>query len=359
MSTPPAGTAALESEPTAQRADRGGALSFPVVMSTFGVLLALAIGLAVVIHRTYVGFVRVAAHHVPPDTSLVVRWDVEKVGLFEPTRRFLLPLLDRAYGVQVMNAPPGVYNANGTPTPSSPRESRRERFAREGGAMIGRDLREAVALFGPGEHDWAVVLAGAFAKRDMVGAAARVLEQEGWSWRSVGGGRLESPEGPALGQATDGAFVIASSVKRLDAVLVSRALLPEVPREGAGSLRVVSDGGGLPQGADTVLGLLGSPTEVDASAEWGSPLPVRVTLRYPGPPPADAKDRVRRAMAVLLPGDLPRIEHTEAPVRVQSAGNQAVTATILLDDIALEHAAARVSRAAGGDPGVEPAIPSN
>ena len=150
--------------------------------------------------------------------------------------------------------------------------------------------------------------------------------------------------------------MIASSAKRLDAVLVSRPLLPEVPREGAGSLRVVTNGGGLPEGATTVFALLGEPNEVDALVEWGSPLPVHFTLRFPGRPPADAEDQIRSVFAFLLPGDLARIEHSEAPIRVQSAGNT-VTATVLFDDIALGHAARRIAEAVGGDPGVEPAIP--
>lgn len=352
---PPAEAAPLEAERQV-RVDRGGALSFPVVMAIFGGLLALGVGLGVVIHRSYVGFERVAAHHVPPDATLVVRWDVEKVALFEPTRRFLLPLLDRARGAYGTTAP-RVFAAAAAPAPSSSSGvSRRERFNRESGSIISRDLREAVALFGPGEQDWAVVLAGSFGKHDLVTAAAHTLEQEGWTWRAVGAGRLESPEGPALGQATDGAFVLASSLERLDAVLVSRPVSPAVPREGAGALRVVSSGGGLPERA-TVFGLLGGPTEIDAVAEWGSPLPVHFTVHFAGAPPADAEQRVRLVLTHLLHEDLKRIEHTEAPVRVQSAGNDAVRATVLVDDITLEHVAKRVAEAIAVSPEVEPAIP--
>jgi hypothetical protein len=360
----------LADEP-AQRADRGGALSFPVVMSIFGVLLALGLTLAVVIHRRYVGFVRVAAHHVPPDTTLVVRWDVEKVSLFEPTRRFLLPLLDSVHGppyVPAPNATPApnggldapVANGSSAPNPASaPKgasmaESRRDRFARESGSMISRDLREGVALFGPGEHDWAVVLAGSFPKSDLVTAASRTFEEEGWSWRAVGADRLVSPGGAALGRASDGALVLASSGARLDAVLVDRPPLPEVPREGAGALRALPIAQGLPPGAEQLFDTLGHPLEVDAEAEWGSPLPVHLTLHFPGQPPSDAKDRVRRALGLVLNGDLERIEHVTAPVRVQSAGNQELVVTILLDDDALNQLASRVAlsidHAAGSRP---------
>lgn len=312
-------------------ADRGGALSFPIVMTIFGVLLVLGVGLGVVIHRSYVGFERVAAHHVPPDTTLVVRWDVEKVGLFEPTRRFLLPLLDASRAA----APNGAANL----------ESRRARFARESGTMLSRNLREAVALFGPGEHDWAVVLAGSFSHADLVAAVARSFEQEGWPWRSVAADRLVSPEGAALGRAPDGVVVVASSPARLDAALVSRPVLPEVPRVGAGSLRLVPATSGLPAGTAPLLEMLGRPAEVTADAEWGSPLPIHLVLHFEGQPPADAKERVHRALELLLGEDLKRIERLEAPVSVQSAGNQDVRVTVLLDDIALEHAANRAAQA--------------
>jgi hypothetical protein len=321
----------------ASRIDRGGALSFPSVMAAFAVLLALGIALGVLIHRRYVGFERIAAYHVPPDTTLVVRWDVEKVALFEPTRRFLLPLLDapRAAAPEAAATPPGASL-----------ESRRARFTHESGTMLGRDLREALALFGPGEHDWAVVLAGSFSKGDLIGAAARTLEQEGWPWRRVGADRLVSPEGAALGRAPDGAFVIASSPARLEAVLVRRPVSAAVPRIGAGSLRLLPAAPGLPAGTEPLLDVLGRPAEVTADVEWGSPLPVHVVLHFEGQRPADIDERAHRALELLLgKEDLQRIEQRERPVRVQPAGNQDVRVTVLLDDITLEHAANRAAQA--------------
>jgi hypothetical protein len=337
VSVTPAETAPLATRPPG--VDRGGALSFPIVMAIFGVLLAFGLTLAVVIHRSYVGFERVAAHHVPPDTTLVVRWDVEKVSLFEPTRKFLLPLLDEPHAT----APNGASAPNGAPAPTP--ESRRDLLARESGTMVSRDLREVVALFGPGEHDWAVVLAGSFAKGDLIAAAARTFQQEGWGWRSLGPDRLAAPEGPTLGRAADGAVVLASSPARLDAVLVSRPLLPEVPREGAGALRLLPVSAGLPAGTTPLLDALGHPAKVSAEAVWGSPLPVHLFLHFDGQPPADVKERVHRALALLLPEDLDRIEQREAPVSVQSAGNHDLRVTVLLDDITLEHAANRAAQA--------------
>jgi len=204
-----------------------------------------------------------------------------------------------------------------------------------------------MALFGPGEHDWAVVLAGSFSRGDLVAAAARTLEQEGWPWRALGPERLASPEGPALGRAPDGAVVLASSPARLEAVLVSRPVPPEVPRVGAGAMRLMPGGGGLPAATSPLLEAVGRPGEVTAEAEWGSPLPVHLVLHFDTEPPADAKARVHRALELLLGEDLERIERLEAPVRVQSAGNRDLRVTVLLDDIALEHAANRAAQAVG------------
>ena len=60
---------------------------------------------------------------------------------------------------------------------------------------------------------------------------------------------------------------------------------------------------------------------------------------------ADIKERVHRALELLLGEDLTRIERLPASVSVQSAGNQDVRVSVLLDDIALEHAANRIAQA--------------
>ena len=344
MSTPAPAALATTSE-SEHAADRGGALSFTVVAVIFGTLLALGVGLGVVIHRSYVGFDRVAAHHVPPDTTLVLRWDIEKVSLFEPTRHFLLPLLDErpgTHGSPVARAAPGV--------PAHGAKSRREHFADESGSMIARDLREVVALWGPGEGDWAVVLAGSFPKGDLVLAVERTLVKEGWPWRPLG-------QGAAFGRAPDGAFVIASSTERLDTVLVDRPPVPEIPRVGAGALRLGPGRGGLPGEAAGLLGTLGTLSRVQGEVRWGNPLPVEVDLHYAGPRPADAPARIRRVLRALLGEDLARIEQQLAPLKVQPAGNEAVVVQLLLDDVALERAANRVAerveRALGHGPAPE------
>ena len=318
--------AATTAEAPRQR-DRRGGLSFALVFGVFVTLLALGIGLGFTIHKSYVGFERAAARHVPPDATLVVRWDVEKVSLFEPTRRFLLPLLDQS--------PPG----HRAPP------ARRERFAKASGAVLGRDLREMLATFGPGPGDWTVLLAGSFPAGDLVQAAQRTLSAEGAEWRAVGPQRIVSPRGVALGQGADGVLVFASSVERLDSALTIRPLAPEIPRVGAGALVVRGSKAGLPTSGSELVSALGSPEEIRAEARWATPMPIRLDLRFAGEPPSDVSDRVRGVLATLLGDDLARVERQYAPVVVQPAGNHAIRVDILLDDTALERAANRAAAA--------------
>lgn len=318
--------------------DRRGGLSFPLVFGVFVTLLAFGLGVGFKIHRSYVGFERVAAHHVPPDATLVLRWDVEKVSLFEPTRHFLLPLLD---------GDPLHQGALGA--------SRRERYAKESGVVFGRDLREVLIAFGPGASDWSVLLGGSFPSSDIVAAAARTLGQEGVGFQPLGPRRIATAGGAAIGEGDDGVLVIASSAARLEAALATHPIVPEVPRLGAGALLVVPAAAGLPRGGADLLAALGSPETIHGEARWGSPLPVSLELGFASAPPADVKDRIRRALEPLLGGDLPRLEHQYAPLRVQPNGNRAVRVDLLVDDVALERAANRAAGAVESALGFGPA----
>lgn len=317
--------------------DRRGGLPFAVVGGVFVVLLVLGIALGVTIHGSYVGFERVAARHVPPDASFVLRWDVEKVSLFEPTRRFLLPLLDEG--------------TNGA-APADP--TRRERFAKESGAVLGRQLREVLVTFGPGAGDWSVLLAGSFPSEGFVAAAERTLAAERSPWRAAGAERLEAPNGVALGRAPDGVVALASSSARLEAALATHPLVPEVPRLGAGAF-VFEPGRGGPVGTAEVLAPLGDVTRVVAEARWGTPLPVTVTLHFPGEPPADAGARVRRSLELLLGPELTRIERELAPISVKPAGKQALSVEFVIDDVALERVGKRAAEAVERGLGLGPA----
>jgi hypothetical protein len=276
-----------------RRADRPGHRSFPLVLAVFVALLGVGVLVAVAIHARFIGFERIVARHVPDDAAVAVRWDVEKVTLFEPTRRFLLPLLDE------------------TPTDDlDPGErSRRRRLARRSGLEIGRDLREALVLFGPKPGDWAVVAGGSFPRTGVADAVERVLRDEGRSVRRLGEERLETPEGIAFGRASDGALVLASDGARLDAALAVREPNPAVPRTGAGAFLVRGDAPGLSEGVRRALVELGDASRVEGVATWGSPIVLDVTVWYRHGAPPDAVERARRVLAAAFgPGPAPRVE---------------------------------------------------
>ena len=64
-----------------------------------------------------------------------------------------------------------------------------------------KDLREAMAVVGPGEGDWALVLGGAFPKAGVASALERVLADEGLGVRRLGTDRFESSHGISFGRA--------------------------------------------------------------------------------------------------------------------------------------------------------------
>jgi hypothetical protein len=322
----------MSSEKSAKkRADRSGSRSFPLVMTVFVVLLAAGVALGVAIHGRYVAFERTVARHVPGDAAFVVRWDVEKVTLFEPTRRYLLPLLDAAPHA-TPRSPQG-----GTERPPKS-GTRRERLAEASGLDVGRDLREAMAVVGPGERDWSLVLGGSFPKSGVVSALERVLAEEGRSVRRLGEERFEASGGISFGRASDGVLVLASSPERLEASLAVRAFDPAVPRTGAGSLLLRADAPGLSSDVRALLAELGDVSRVEAVASWGSPLQVEVTVHHRGAPPSDALARARRVVAELMgPGTAPPTEL----VSQASTPNGRTTLRIRLNDEALERAARR------------------
>ena len=73
-------------------AERAGGLSYKAVyLVFFGLLLSAGIAAAVMYFKL-LHYQRVAALHLPPDTTAAARIDVENVALFEPVRKHLLPL---------------------------------------------------------------------------------------------------------------------------------------------------------------------------------------------------------------------------------------------------------------------------
>jgi hypothetical protein len=186
------------------------------------IFTALASVGAWVAYAQLVHYRRCAVEHLPPETQLVARLDVEQVVLFEPVRRHLIPLIDRL--------PLGSATAN---TEAEPRLTR---LRRDAGLNLGLDLREVLVATTPGGR-WVLVLGGLF-RHGLVPAIERELQGEAASgWRRVGDALEFTPSGAAFAQATDGALLLASSRALLDASLPSSARFRELglEREGAGS----------------------------------------------------------------------------------------------------------------------------
>jgi hypothetical protein len=93
--------------------------------------------------------------------------------------------------------------------------------------------------------------------------------------------------------------------------------------------------------ARALLGPLGDLAELRAQAEWGSPLPVTVTLRYARAVPADVALRFRHVLTASVGDRVRELERAGGPIEVQPAGNLTVRARLRLDDAALETVADR------------------
>lgn len=235
-------------------------------------LLAL---LAFVAYRQLLYYERRAIEHVPARAELAVRVDLEQVVLFEPVRRHLLPLLDRAAVGDI------------APSPSSSRLVR----LREAGLNLGLDLREVVFARLEQGTGWVVALGGIFGDGPLLPRIERVLQDEpGARLRAERGMIILQPSGVALGQADDGILLLAS-----DAALLERALRPSrayeaiglSPRGAAalgalgGWLRTLaSPSAEAPSAAASPLRAsarleLGDPLELTADVEHGAPIDAR------------------------------------------------------------------------------------
>jgi hypothetical protein len=172
-------------------------VSFRVVFAGLIASLALAALAAAWAYFHYLRYERVAARHLPPDTTAAARIDVEQVVLFAPVRKHLIPLVN-----EIGDAPG--------------REPRLQRIARETGVKVALELRELVLARGPSSSDWVLVIGGRFPDHGLIEGIDRVLRGEGTAWRLSADGRsLLGPSGIALGQAKDAALVLASNPARL------------------------------------------------------------------------------------------------------------------------------------------------
>src|SRR3954465_3104624 len=157
---------------------------YRTVFTVFGLSLALAFVGGLVIYFKYVAYGRVAARHLPNDTRLAARIDVETLLISDPIRARLLPLFDQ-----------------GSPRPDL--KPRHDRFRAHTGVELGRDLREIVLSVSDG--GWVLVFGGKFPRSGLVEGLQTTLAEEPTPC-VFEDGVLQVQNGPAIGQASDGAL---------------------------------------------------------------------------------------------------------------------------------------------------------
>jgi hypothetical protein len=260
--------------------------SFEVALGCGGILVvALLVG--VMAYFKLVRWERAAALHLPADSELAARVEVENIALFEPFRANLLPL-----GNELL--PPE------RPQPAT----RLERLRARTGLDLPFDLREIVVARGPGARDWIVLLGGKLPKGGVVAGLGEVLNEEGKHWTLSADRRLLSaPDGTTVGECDDGVLLIAASRERAEAAL-SRQITHE--RIGLVSDQVVSvaaRGRSLDDGLDRLgtlapdLGPAGRFERVTGQALLGAELRGRLLIRLA---PGTDTGRAERQLAAAL-----------------------------------------------------------
>jgi hypothetical protein len=246
-------------------------LGHRVVFTVFGLTLVLAFLGGVAIYFKYVAYARVAARHLPEGTTLAARIDVETVLISESVRRRLIPLFD-----QGSERRPEL-------------KARHDRFRAHTGVELGRDLREIV--LGVSGSGYVLVFGGKFPKSGLVEGLQTTLEEEKTPVTSSDG-VLQVVGGPAIGQAADGALIVASNVVELrQALKGSEAYLRlGLPPEGAGgfALQVTPPS---PPGFEDF-------ERVSGSVQLGQAMEVDVAIRLRAGKTADPA-AVGRAFAAL------------------------------------------------------------
>ena len=219
------------------------------VFAVFGLSLALAFVGGLFIYFKFVAYGRVAARHLPEDTRVAARIDVETLLISSPIRARLLPLFDQG-------------------APRADLKPRHDRFRAHTGVELGRDLREIVLSVS--DAGWVLVFGGKFPKSGLVQGLQTTLAEEPTP-SVLSDGVLQVEHGPAIGQASDGALVVASDAARLRSALRGSAayLALGLPPEGAGgfALRVAAPAPPGLSAFERVYGSvqLGEQVEVDVA----------------------------------------------------------------------------------------------
>ncbi|HEY3665508.1 MAG TPA: hypothetical protein VGL19_05885 [Polyangiaceae bacterium] len=265
------GSAAPALAPELRDSRRAGGIGHRAVFLVFACTVAAAFVGGVLIYFKFVAYGRVAARHLPNDTVLAARLDVETVLIADPVRVRLLPLFDQ-----------------GVPEASDLRP-RHDRFRAHTGVELGRDLREVVV--GISKAGWVVVFGGKFPRTGLVAGLSTTLDEEHTAARFAGG-VLQVQAGPAVGQASDGALIVASDSKQLQAALTGGEayLRLGLPPEGAGGFGLLVSDPAPPGFADFA--------SVSGSVQLGSAMLVDVAVRLRPGVSADPAS-VARAFATL------------------------------------------------------------
>ncbi|HET9932626.1 MAG TPA: hypothetical protein VFQ35_18110 [Polyangiaceae bacterium] len=187
--------------------------SFRIVALVFVALLAVGLVAAFVVYKKYVAYEPTVAAHVPSSARAAVRVDLTHVMFYEPFRRSMFPLADRFAKGQ---------------------SSRRERLEARG-IRVNSDIREVLAVSGPGPGDWALVLGGRMPRGSTSSGVAAVLKEEGRELTEKEGVYTLAETGLAFAESADGAFALASSVNTLASVLPAGVSNP-VLSSGSGGL---------------------------------------------------------------------------------------------------------------------------
>lgn len=203
----------MNDENSRPRTGRSAVFGYRTVLSLFALTIVLAFFGGVAIYFKFVAYGRVAARHLPEDTQLAARIDVETLLISGPVREKLLPLFDSGTRPNL--------------------KARHDRFRAHTGVELGRDLREIV--LGVSDAGWVLVFGGKFPKTGLVEGLQQTLAEEPTP-ATLSDGVLQVAGGPAIGQASDGALIVASDAARLRLALQGGEVYLKLglPPEGAG-----------------------------------------------------------------------------------------------------------------------------
>ena len=245
-------------------------LGHRVVFTVFGLSLGLAFVGGLFIYFKFVAYGRVAARHLPDDTRLAARIDVETLLISDPVRSRLLPLFDQG-------------------APRADLKPRHDRFRAHTGVELGRDLREIVLAVS--DAGWVLVFGGKFPKSGLVQGLQTTLAEEPTP-SVLEDGVLLVENGPAIGQASDGALVVASDAARLRSALRGGGtyLKLGLPPEGAGGFAL--------QVSEPIPPGFGQFENVSGALQLGTRVEFDVAVRL-RPGASSAPARIADAFATL------------------------------------------------------------